>query len=130
MKRRHFLCTAIAVLVAATGHAQPIESRNLAKRNPDLADAVAGVYFGDVVSDSIGSSQSGVTLTVTRVGKNQVQISSDYPRLPIVVVPLTQAMHTIVQARGSTVFYLNRSEDAQRLDVSFNHEVTWAGRRR
>ena len=52
------------------------------KHPPDLADVAQGTYFGDVISDSQGASQSGVTVTVTRIGKNRVQITSDYARLP------------------------------------------------
>jgi len=97
-------------------------------RKPDLADAAAGTYVGDVISDSKGSSQSNVTLTVTRVGKNIVRVTSDYPRLPVIDVPLTSAMGKILQQRGNSVFLLDRA--ANRLDVSFLNEVSWSGARR
>jgi hypothetical protein len=97
------------------------------KRKPDLGDAAQGRYSGDVISDSKGSSQSGVNLTVTRVGKNLVRITSDYPRLPVVEVSLTLAMGKIIQARGNTPFVLDRARSPAALDVSFNNEVSWAG---
>lgn len=100
------------------------------KRKPDLGDAAEGSYAGDVISDSKGSSQSGVTLTVTRIGKNLVRVNSDYPRLPVVEVALTSAMGKILQARGDTVFLLDRSKAPAHLDVSFHNEVSWAGERR
>ena len=100
------------------------------KRKPDLGDAAEGSYSGDVISDSKGSSRSGVTLTVTRIAKNLVRISSDYPRLPVVEVPLTLAMGKILQARGDSVFLLDRSQSPARLDVSFLNEVSWSGQRR
>jgi hypothetical protein len=100
------------------------------KRKRDLGDAAEGTYAGDVVSDSRGASQSGVTLSVTRVGKNRVRITSDYPRLPVVEVSLTQAMGKIVQARGDTPFVLDRAKAPAHLDVSFHNEVSWAGDKR
>lgn len=97
-------------------------------RKPDLADAAAGTFVGDVISDSKGSSKSDVTLTVTRVRKDVVRVSSDYPRLPVVEVPLTGAMGKILQQRGDSVFLLDPKTG--RLDVSFMNEVSWAGSRR
>ena len=111
---------AAALLVAGPAMAQ-------AQRKPDLADAVAGTYAGDVISDSKGSSRSDVTLTVTRTGPNTVQVASDYPRLPTITVPLTTAMSTIQQARGDSVFLYDRGKKS--LDVSFNMEVSWSGAR-
>jgi hypothetical protein len=111
---------AAALLVAGPALAQ-------APRKPDLADAVAGTYAGDVISDSKGSSRSDVTLTVTRTGPNTVQVTSSYSRLPVITVPLTTAMSTIQQARGDSVFLYDRGK--QSLDVSFNNEVSWSGTR-
>ena len=100
------------------------------KRKPDLGDTAEGTYEGDVISDSKGSSQSGVTLTVTRIGKNLVRVTSDYPRLPVVEVPLTLAMGKVLQARGDSVFLLDRSHSPAKLDVTFLSEVSWSGVRR
>jgi len=97
-------------------------------RKPDLADAAAGTYVGDVISDSKGSSKGDVTLTVTRVAKDVVRVTSDYPRLPVVEVALTGAMGKILQRRGDTVFLLDPSN--AHLDVSFMSEVSWSGTRR
>jgi hypothetical protein len=108
------------VAASAAGAAPP-------PRKPDLADAVAGTYAGDVISDSKGSSKDGVTLTVTRAGPNTVKVTSDYPRLPVVGVPLTAAMGTIVQKDGDTVFLYDRA--SKKLDVSFHNEVSWSGTR-
>jgi hypothetical protein len=99
-------------------------------RKPDLADAVQGTYFGDVISDSQGSSKSDVTVTVTRTGRNLVQITSDYSRLPEVSVHLTSAMGRILNGRGDTTFLYDRSKSPPHLDVSFHDEVSWSGERR
>ncbi|KQV88395.1 hypothetical protein [Pelomonas sp. Root1237] len=100
------------------------------RRKPDLGDAAEGTYEGDVISDSKGSSRSGVTVTVTRIGKNLVRVTSSYPRLPVVEVPLTLAMGKILQARGDSVFLLDRTQSPAKLDVSFLNEVSWSGLRR
>jgi hypothetical protein len=97
------------------------------KRKSDLADVAQGTYFGDITSDSKGSSQSDVTVTVMRIDKNRVRITSDYARLPTVEVSLTQAMDKILNASGTTTIFLDRSKNPPRLDISFNNEVSWAG---
>jgi hypothetical protein len=62
------------MLVPALSIAAPASAP---KRKPDLGDAAQGIYAGDVISDSKGSSKNGVTLTVTRIGKNLVRVTSD-----------------------------------------------------
>jgi hypothetical protein len=121
---RALLCLASAPLLAPIARAEADPPH----RKPDLGDAAEGVYSGDVISDSKGSSRSGVTLQVQRVGRNLVRITSDYSRLPVVEVPLTSAMGRIVQQHGPTAFVLDRAQ--ARLDVSFMNEVSWAGVRR
>ena len=119
---------AVALTVPWTLRAGAAEEKP--KRKPDLGDTAEGTYEGDVISDSKGSSQSGVTLTVTRIGKNLVRVTSDYPRLPVVEVPLTLAMGKVLQARGDSVFLLDRSHSPAKLDVTFLSEVSWSGVRR
>lgn len=121
----HALFAALALPGAWTAPGAQAQT-NPPPRKPDLGDAAEGTYFGDVISDSKGSSQSGVTLTVTRIGKNLVRVTSDYPRLPVIDVPLTSAMGKILQQRGNSVFLLDKA----RLDVSFLNEVSWSGARR
>jgi hypothetical protein len=128
LRRSDVIRLAAAALAAAWGSraGAGIEPR----RKPDLGDAAEGSYAGDVISDSKGSSRSGVTLTVTRIGKDLVRVESDYPRLPVVEVPLTLAMDKILQASGDSVFLLDRSQSPAKLDVSFRNEVSWSGVRR
>ena len=118
--RRRLMAVALAAC-AATAWATAAD----AARKPDLADAVAGSYHGDVISDSQGSSRADVTLTLTRVGPNTVSISSDYDRLPVISVRLERAMSQIVNRDGHSPF----SFDAGKLDVSFHNEVSWSGHR-
>lgn len=131
MNRNRFLRSVLVAcgvaLVPALVQAQADAQKN---RKPDLGDAAEGTYFGDVISDSKGSSKSDVTLTVTRIGPNRVRVTSDYPRLPVVEVALTRAMDKILHASGSTTFLLDRKKDGTRLDVSFMNEVSWSGTKR
>ena len=124
MQRRAVL---VLAAVAGTPVALAQTSGASRERQPDLGDVAEGRYFGDVISDSKGSSKSDVTLTVTRTGLNRVRITSDYPRLPVVEVSLQRALDKIVQSRGDTVFLYDWSKKPAKLDVSFNNEVSWSG---
>jgi len=128
MNKKLFLITLFFVFFGffLNTHATRAEEK-LLKHKPDLADIVEGVYFGDVISDSSGSSQDAVTLTISRISENLVKIKSDYPRLPEIQVPLTKAMNTIVQSSGNSAFALDLSKSPNQLSVSFNNEVSWSG---
>lgn len=106
------------------------EGKPQAKRRPDLADTAAGVYFGEVISDSRGSSQSGITITVERTAPNTVHVTSSYPRLPPFTTRLTRAMNTIQHSGGDTsiVFLLDLSRTPRHLDVTVD-EASWSGDR-
>jgi hypothetical protein len=113
---------------AAGGAAAPAPAPAPAKA--DLADIAAGTYFGDVISDARGSSQSNVTMTVAKVGPNQVEVSSDYPRLPTFRTRLTRAMNTIQKSGpGAEVFLLDLSKRPPGLDVTVD-DASWSGTRR
>jgi hypothetical protein len=124
VQRRTLLGCALAAAATgslAQGAAPPRE------RKPDLGDVAEGRYFGEVISDSKGSSHADVTLTVARTGPNRVRITSDYARLPAVEVSLQRALDKIVQSRGDTVFLYDWSKKPAKLDVSFRNEVSWSG---
>ena len=130
MIKRHFIgvfvggfAFAAICSVADAGHPSP-------PRKPDLGDVVQGVYAGNVISDSKGSSKSDVAITIARVGKNLVQVTSDYDRLPVVTVHLTRALGKIENGGGNTVFFFDPSKAPPHLDLSFNNEVSWAGEKR
>jgi len=99
-----------------------------ATRAPDLADQLAGTYEGDVISDARGASRSGVTITVTRTGKNVIQIVSDYRRIPTVSIPLTKAMDSIIAADGPYVVVVNMASDPSRMDLTID-DASWSGRK-
>jgi hypothetical protein len=126
MQRRLLLLAALSG-AAIAGPALAQSAADTPKRKPDLGDVAEGRYFGDVVSDSKGSSHNDVTLVVTRIGINRVRITSDYPRLPVVEVALQRALDKIVQSRGNTAFVYDWAKKPARLDVSFDNEVSWSG---
>jgi hypothetical protein len=132
MQRRTLLRLSVplAAALATRAYAQGATPGNTHERKPDLGDAAEGTYFGEVISDSKGSSHADVTLTVKRTGVNRVRITSDYARLPGVDVQLTRAMDKIMQSRGDTVFLYDGSKKPAKLDVSFHGEVSWSGYRR
>lgn len=111
---------ALLSLLLPVAQAPAAYSQSAASRRADLADEVAGTYAGDVISDARGSSQSGVTVTIRRVGPNLVEVRADYARIPTVRIPLTQAMNAIVQAGGDHVFVINRDVDPRRLDLTID----------
>jgi hypothetical protein len=115
------LATGMAPLPAAA--AEPTAHA----RKPDLGDLLQGTWHGDVISDSKGSSRNDVTLILTRSGVNQVTITSDYPRLPVVTVRVERAMQSIIAADGDTAFSYDTTKQPPQLDVSFHNEVSWSG---
>jgi uncharacterized caspase-like protein len=96
---------------------------------PDLATALEGVWYGDVISDSKGSSRSDVMVTIRRTSRNTIAITSDYARLPAVTVTLTRAMQTILAAEGDTDIIYDTAKDTKELGITFKGEVAWSGTR-
>lgn len=98
------------------------------QNKPDLADLVVGTYYGDVISDSRGSSKSNVTLTVTKRSPTSVIVSSDYPRLGTVLVPLEAMPNRIIlAASGKSTFLWDGKKRPIRLDYSPDGTVSYAG---
>jgi hypothetical protein len=119
---RSVLASAILLTAAiAMPSAQAQRTANIRPQAAkDLAAEVAGTYVGDVISDARGSSQSGVVITVTRVGPNQVQVSANYPRIPTVRITLEAALNSIVQAGGDHVFVIDRDRDPRALSLTID----------
>ncbi|HEY6815270.1 MAG TPA: hypothetical protein VI168_07010 [Croceibacterium sp.] len=118
---------ALAASLAATGVSG---QREVTVPKPDLADAAAGVYRGDVISDSRGSSRSDVTITISKTGPNTVQVASSYDRLPTVSSKIARVMDT-VQGTGTPtgpleVFLLDTSKSPLRLDLTIDG-ASWSG---
>lgn len=116
---------ALSLPVATTQAETPTASP---ARKADLADRVAGTYNGAVISDARGSSRDNVTITVTRVGANKVEIESAYARIPTVTIALEKAMDAILAASGPYVFLLDTVRSPDRLDLTID-DASWSGTR-
>jgi len=126
--RRALVAVLLLVVVGAAIYAW--RSRAVVSAEPSvgnqLSDVVAGTYFGGVVSDSRGHSQSDVTVTVTKLGARRVRVSADYDRMATVDVDLRRAMDSILNAGGSTSFMFERNG---RLELSYDG-LSYDGRKR
>ena len=111
------LATATLFFSAPSAAQRSVDVR---RTTSDLADFAQGTYFGDVISDSRGSSRSGVTVRVTKVGPNLVEVKADYARIPTVRIPLEAAMNAVLAASGDHVFLINRDQDPNRLDLTID----------
>jgi hypothetical protein len=118
----------LGALLACSLVVAPASAKTAAKKKPDLADLAAGTYHGDVISDSRGSSQSDVTITVTKVAPNTVSVASSYDRLPAFTTRLTRAMQTIQQVGTAQVFLLDLSKSPRHLDIT-DDDASWSGDR-
>lgn len=95
----------------------------------DIADSVAGTYYGDVVADSQGGSRTDVTVTITRVGKRRVRVTSDYERLGEVEVELSKAGNVIQSSGGEATLSLDMDTTPPRLAYNPGG-VVYAGQKR
>jgi len=116
---RYFLSLLFATCAATMATPAPADAQQ-APRRADLADEVSGTYEGSVVADTRGGSQSGVVITVRRVAKNVVEVSSDYARVPTVNIGLTRASDAILNASGHNNFLIQQARDPKRLDLSID----------
>jgi TIR domain-containing protein len=121
-----FLGAALARWWHSPGRTSSPGTATTAGTRADLADVVTGTYFGNVVADAKGPSQSDVTVTVTKLGPRRVRVSADYDRLRTADVDVTRAGDRIVNAAGSTTLIL----DGQRLEYNPDSEVSYVGTRR
>lgn len=94
-----------------------------------LADSIVGTYYGNVVSDTQGGSQSDVTVTVTRVGARRVKVSSDYARLGTVEVDLTKSGSVVLSSSSAIVLSLNLDERPPSLNYNPGG-IAYSGKKR
>jgi hypothetical protein len=129
MKMRMLLAAFGLFAAAVSGPNSRANAAAPTKPRPDLATTLEGTWFGDVISDSKGSSRSDVTIMIKRTGPNTITITSDYPRLPVVQVPLERAMDAILASSGDTVILYESTKTPPQLSVTFQGEVAWSGTR-
>ena len=113
-------------LIAADRKPAVIEARSAG----DLADLVAGVYQGDVVSDAKGSSVSDVTLTITKLSQRKVRVASDYQRLGVVEIELNRVGNTIQSTGGRLSLMLEMEKNPPCLSFNPDGDIAYVGHRR
>ncbi len=116
------------LLGAAPAAAAKPPARSSSARPLDLADQVAGRYFGSVISDARGSSRSDVRITIAKIGPNKVRISSDYARLPSFEAALSRYLQTIQNVGGDQVVLIDLSKSPVSLDLTVD-DASWSGTR-
>jgi TIR domain len=97
---------------------------------PGLADLVVGRYHGDVIADSKGSSRSDITVTITRIDRATVRVSSDYRRIGSVDVNLTRNGNQVFAADGDTPFIVDLDRSPPSLVFDPHSELAYRGTRR
>ena len=95
----------------------------------DLADLVAGVYHGRVISDSKGSSMSDVTVTITKLSQRKVRVASDYQRLGVVEIELNRVGNSIQSTGGHSLLLLELDKNPPRLNFNRDGEVAYVGQK-
>lgn len=110
-----------------SGAGTPSESKKLL--GAGLADLVVGTYFGHVTADSKGGSRSDIVLTITRLDRSTVRLTSDYQRLGTVDIELTRVGNKIFQASGDTPFIVDLDLNPPALLVTPRNELTYSGAR-
>jgi hypothetical protein len=95
-----------------------------------LADLVAGSYLGNVMADSKGSSRSDIDVTVTKLDRSTVRVTSDYRRVGTVELKLTRVGNKILAADGDSPFIVDLERNPPTLNFNPRNELAYAGTRR
>jgi hypothetical protein len=105
----------------------PLESTRPLDAVAELADLVVGVYSGEVLADSKGGSHSGVGVTITKLDRFTVRVTSDDRRLDTVDVSLTRSGNQILNADGDTPFIVDLDQNPPSLLFNPHSEVAYRG---
>ena len=111
------------------GSSPAVVSKGAISSTVDLADMVAGIYHGDVISDSKGSSRSDVTLTITKLSQRKVRIASDYQRLGVVEIELNRVGNSIQSTGGRSLLLLELDKNPPRLNFNPDGGVAYVGQK-
>lgn len=103
--------------------------KHVVSESDDIADSASGTYYGNVVADSQGSSQTDVTVTIVKVSKRRVRVTSDYERLGVAEVELSTAGNAIAGSGGEATLMLYTDQNPPRLDYNPGG-VVYAGQKR
>jgi hypothetical protein len=94
------------------------------------ADLVIGTYFGDVSSDAKGGSRSDIAVTITKLDRSTVRVTSDYRRFGTVDVTLTRTGNKIFNAGGDSPFIVDLDRNPPTLAFNPRNELAYGGTRR
>ena len=103
------------------------ESKKQSSAATGLADLVTGSYIGNVMADSKGSSRSDIGVTITKLDAQTVRVTSNYPRLGIVDVPLTRIGNKIFGAGGDSPFMVDLDQNPPTLAFNPRNELAYGG---
>ncbi len=92
-----------------------------------LADLVIGTYFGDVMADSKGSSRSNIDVTITKLDRYTVRVTSDYHRFGTVDVRLKRIENKIFSDGGDSVFIVDLDQNPATLAFNPRMELAYSG---
>ena len=96
----------------------------------ELADLVVGTYFGNIGSDSKGSSRSDVFVTVTRLDRTKVRVTSNNARIGTFEVDLTRIGDNLFNVGGDSIFTAYVSKNPPELVLTARGEVSYRGTKR
>src|SRR5262249_47261793 len=87
----------------------------------------AGTYLGNIHSDSKGSSQSDVFVTVTRIDRTKVRVASDNQRIGTFEVDLTRIGENLFNVGGESSLIAYTQKNAPELTLTARGEVSYGG---
>lgn len=96
----------------------------------ELADLVTGTYLGNISSDSKGSSRSDVFVTVTRLDRTKVRVTSDNTRIGTFEVDLTRIGDNLFNVGGDSIFIAYTSKNPPEVVLTARGEVSYGGIKR
>lgn len=124
--------TPTAPVSAAPPHADPTPaSASVAPaiKTPGLADLVVGTYSGDVIADSKGPSRSDIEVTITRIDRATVRVTSELSRIGVVDVILNRNGNQIFAADGNSPFIVDLDRSPPTLLFDPRGELAYRGTR-
>jgi hypothetical protein len=96
-------------------------------QNGELADLVVGTYLGNITSDSKGSSRSDVLVTVTRIDRTKVRVTSDNQRIGTLEVDLTRIGDNLFNFGGNSTLIAYTKKNPPELVLTARGEVSYGG---
>ena len=96
----------------------------------ELADLVAGTYLGSINSDSRGSSRSDVFVTVSRIARTKVRVTSDNQRIGTFEVDLTRIGNDLFNVGGESTLIAYTTKNPPELVLTARGEVSYGGTKR